>query len=206
MTRAPIYLLRWMLLTSISLLTGKQGRTLQQDDPTTQVTPINVHQHPQNQHSTSDPERMAQQQRQPPSGDAYSAGDSDARNHATGRDQKKDANSMKVDHDDLSRIIAEENASKVKLPKYPGLERWQLLEKMGDGAFSNVYKARDLEGKAGEVAIKVVRKFEMNSSQVSTGRRIRRISSFPPFYEVAPYQRVLRGLGRSASSSGFQEA
>jgi hypothetical protein len=38
---------------------------------------------------------------------------------------------------------------------------------MGDGAFSNVYKARDLQGQIGEVAIKVVRKFEMNSSQVS---------------------------------------
>ena len=46
-----------------------------------------------------------------------------------------------------------------------------LIEKMGDGAFSNVYKARDLEGKAGEVAIKVVRKFEMNSSQVSPGSK-----------------------------------
>jgi hypothetical protein len=37
---------------------------------------------------------------------------------------------------------------------------------MGDGAFSNVYRARDREGTAGQVAIKVVRKFEMNSMQV----------------------------------------
>jgi serine/threonine protein kinase len=49
------------------------------------------------------------------------------------------------------------------------LERWTLIEKMGDGAFSNVYKARDTTGQVGEVAIKVVRKFEMNSSQVSIG-------------------------------------
>lgn len=38
---------------------------------------------------------------------------------------------------------------------------------MGDGAFSNVYRARDTTGEQGEVAIKVVRKYEMNSMQVS---------------------------------------
>ncbi|KAG9805894.1 Ca2+/calmodulin-dependent protein kinase, partial [Aureobasidium melanogenum] len=48
---------------------------------------------------------------------------------------------------------------------YPGLERWNLVEKMGDGAFSNVYRARDSQGVYNEVAIKVVRKFEMNSTQ-----------------------------------------
>lgn len=37
---------------------------------------------------------------------------------------------------------------------------------MGDGAFSNVYKA--IERKTGrKVAVKVVRKYELNSSQVS---------------------------------------
>lgn len=89
--------------------------------------------------------------------------------------QKDDANrtqkagGKKVDPDTLARMVAEDNESKGKLPRYQGLERWRLIEKMGDGAFSNVYKAVDLEGSAGEVAIKVVRKFEMNSSQVSTG-------------------------------------
>ncbi len=64
--------------------------------------------------------------------------------------------------------MAEENESRSKFTKYPGLERWELLEKMGDGAFSNVYRARGLTGGAGEVAIKVVRKFEMNNMQVSS--------------------------------------
>lgn len=68
--------------------------------------------------------------------------------------------------DDVAKLVAEENASRSKFPRYSGLERWELLEKMGDGAFSNVYRARDLEGDAGEVAIKVVRKYEMNSMQV----------------------------------------
>lgn len=67
----------------------------------------------------------------------------------------------------LAKLIEEENESRSKFPKYPGLERWELVEKMGDGAFSNVYRARDRQGDAGEVAIKVVRKFEMNNMQVS---------------------------------------
>ncbi|RYP54002.1 hypothetical protein DL768_001152 [Monosporascus sp. mg162] len=67
--------------------------------------------------------------------------------------------------DEIAKLVAEENESKSKFPKYPGLERWELMEKMGDGAFSNVYRARDLAGGAGEVAIKVVRKYEMNNMQ-----------------------------------------
>jgi hypothetical protein len=67
---------------------------------------------------------------------------------------------------ELEQIIQEEKWSKSNMPKYPGLDRYVLLEKMGDGAFSNVYRARDTTGKVGEVAIKVVRKFEMNSKQV----------------------------------------
>ncbi|KAI2638527.1 CAMK/CAMK1 protein kinase [Xylaria nigripes] len=63
------------------------------------------------------------------------------------------------------KIVQEENESRSKFPIYPGLERWELVEKMGDGAFSNVYRARDPLGDAGEVAIKVVRKFEMNNLQ-----------------------------------------
>lgn len=70
----------------------------------------------------------------------------------------------------IERIVAEERESKGKMPKYPGLERWQLVEKMGDGAFSNVYRAKDTQGQYPEVAIKVVRKFEMNNSQVSSQR------------------------------------
>ncbi|EWC43664.1 hypothetical protein DRE_01551 [Drechslerella stenobrocha 248] len=65
----------------------------------------------------------------------------------------------------VARIVAEERESRGRLPRYPGLERWSLIEKMGDGAFSNVYRAKDLSGELGEVAIKVVRKYELSSSQ-----------------------------------------
>ncbi|KAF4125001.1 S TKc [Geosmithia morbida] len=72
-----------------------------------------------------------------------------------------------ADEANLARLVAEENASKSRFPRYPGLERWELTEKMGDGAFSNVYRARDTRGDYGNVAIKVVRKYEMNSMQRS---------------------------------------
>jgi len=94
---------------------------------------------------------------------AAQAGDAAAR--AVGDKQKREAKQAQVDPQVLERIVAEEREAKGKLPNYPGLERWALLEKMGDGAFSNVYRARDTTGQWGEVAIKVVRKFEMNSQQ-----------------------------------------
>lgn len=73
----------------------------------------------------------------------------------------------RADDPHVAKLVQEENESRNKFPKYPGLERWELVEKMGDGAFSNVYRAKDRNGGAGEVAIKVVRKFEMNNIQVS---------------------------------------
>ncbi|EQL03076.1 hypothetical protein G6O67_007447 [Ophiocordyceps sinensis] len=82
--------------------------------------------------------------------------------------QAKGASKFKrVDDAELKQLVAEENASRTKFSRYPGLERWELLEKMGDGAFSNVYRARDLQGDHGQVAIKVVRKYEMNNMQRS---------------------------------------
>jgi len=79
--------------------------------------------------------------------------------------QKRDQKQKDYDNSVLERIVAEERESKGKLPKYPGLERWTLVEKMGDGAFSNVYRAKDNNHQYDQVAIKVVRKFEMNSTQ-----------------------------------------
>ncbi|TQS35392.1 hypothetical protein Golomagni_04187 [Golovinomyces magnicellulatus] len=83
----------------------------------------------------------------------------------TSASEQKQKKTIKIDKEDLVRMVSEENEIKGKLPNYPGLERWQLMEKMGDGAFSNVYRAKDLQGQAGEVAIKVVHKYEMNSNQ-----------------------------------------
>ncbi|SPO46353.1 related to serine/threonine-protein kinase [Moesziomyces antarcticus] len=66
---------------------------------------------------------------------------------------------------EAERIVAEEREASEKMPYYEGLsERFQLIKKMGDGAFSNVYKARDRQT-GQKVAIKVVRKYELNSNQ-----------------------------------------
>ncbi|KAF9557253.1 Pkinase-domain-containing protein [Agrocybe pediades] len=62
------------------------------------------------------------------------------------------------------QIVEEERKEKSKMPAYKGLEAYRLDEKMGDGAFSNVYKAVETAtGKS--VAIKIVRKYELNASQ-----------------------------------------
>ncbi|KAF8968419.1 hypothetical protein BGZ46_010882 [Entomortierella lignicola] len=63
-----------------------------------------------------------------------------------------------------SRMIAEANQQKNTMPTYPGLERFTLLSKMGDGAFSNVFKAHDTKADR-IVAIKVVRKYDINTHQ-----------------------------------------
>jgi len=70
----------------------------------------------------------------------------------------------RVDDATVALIVAEEKEEKNKIPIYPGLERYIFLEKMGDGAFSNVYKVFDTIEKK-KVAIKVVRKRELNHSQ-----------------------------------------
>ncbi|KAF8639761.1 hypothetical protein AX17_001022 [Amanita inopinata Kibby_2008] len=63
-------------------------------------------------------------------------------------------------------IFNEERETRNRMPSYKGLENFKLLEKMGDGAFSNVYKAIDITTGA-KVAVKVVRKYELNASQRS---------------------------------------
>lgn len=88
-----------------------------------------------------------------------------AAHHAEQNLSGSKSKSKRGDDHIAAKLVQEENESKGKFPRYPGLERWELLEKMGDGAFSNVYRARDLTGDAGECAIKVVRKFEMNKMQ-----------------------------------------
>ena len=182
---------------------GKQARAQNaHGDATTTVTPVHAQQQrhnpaaQQNQYAISDPNILDHKPLHAGHnilGD-YSTANVDQRNvvaqaggaaaKAIGdkQDKQRAANAGTVNRDKdldpsvIERIVAEERESQGKLPKYPGLERWTLLEKMGDGAFSNVYRAKDNTGQMGEVAIKVVRKFEMNSSQVSIGLTPRKVS------------------------------
>ncbi|KAI0033805.1 kinase-like domain-containing protein [Vararia minispora EC-137] len=104
------------------------------------------YQSPQQQQAHHDPQQQQQQQRQA----AYPQ---------AGAQQKSQTYAKEIE-----QIVAEERESAKKMPYYKGLERFQLLDKMGDGAFSNVYKAVELAtGK--RVAVKVVRKYELTSSQ-----------------------------------------
>ncbi len=157
---------------------GKQARAAEppRDQPTTNISPVHAHQH-QRHHgqANSDPNLGRQNQHyqapQPLPGE-YSVGAVDNRNvaaqagnvaaNAAGHGQKIQLQGREAE---LQQIVNEEREQQGKLPKYPGLERYILVEKMGDGAFSNVYRAKDTQ-QPGEVAIKVVRKFEMNSNQV----------------------------------------
>ncbi|KAF2006449.1 Pkinase-domain-containing protein [Amniculicola lignicola CBS 123094] len=164
---------------------GKQARDVPHGEPTTGTSPVHAHhqrQAKQEQHyAISDPNVREAKPLQGNAGQgdfsaaavdnrnvAARAGDAAARavdDRQKREDARKRVEAEKYDPSVLERIVAEERESKGKLPKYPGLERWTLLEKMGDGAFSNVYRAKDNTGQYPESAIKVVRKFEMNSNQ-----------------------------------------
>lgn len=126
---------------------GKQARlATPHAEPTTDVTAVH-----------------AQQQRQP---HGQYTNNLDAIDNRHGNGQQPTQKEARISRADIEQLVAEERKSKSKMPNYPGLERWILQEKMGDGAFSNVYRAKDSLDQMGEVAIKVVRKYEMNSNQV----------------------------------------
>lgn len=128
---------------------GKQARLVPPPaEPTTDVSTIHA-----------EPQRQAPGQYTP----GLEAFGPEGRDNAI---QKPGSQARKDRSIDIERLVNEENQTRTKMPRYPGLDRWILVEKMGDGAFSNVYRAKDSTTVYGEVAIKVVRKFEMNSNQV----------------------------------------
>lgn len=109
---------------------------------------------------------------------AYGPSSSSAPSHTHSSSNRQDRTR------EAERIVEEERQASEKMPNYPGLaERFTLISKMGDGAFSNVYKARDKQT-GQKVAIKVVRKYELNSNQVSFSCSIYP----PPPCEGAPAQ------------------
>jgi len=150
---------------------GKQARAAEppRDQPTTNVSPIHAQQQKYH-HVHTDPVIGHRQQQPVPQPGDRSVAAVDNRNAAAQAGNiaaNAAAKNQKVQNREaeIQAIVAEEREKAGKLPHYSGLERYILLEKMGDGAFSNVYKARDTQTRD-EVAIKVVRKFEMNSNQV----------------------------------------
>ena len=209
---------------------GKQARQAPpHGDPTTNVSPVNAQQQryaapppPNAQYAISDPNILDHQPLQHAHipGANFSAANVDNRNRAAqagekaakfaGDDQRIHAagssaeRNKDLDPSVIERIVAEERESQGKLPRYPGLDRWTLLEKMGDGAFSNVYRAKDNTGRYGEAAIKVVRKFEMNSTQVSySPRGTVLFSTSPPVHIVHTCFCLPRAMQQSPTSSRY---
>ena len=185
-----------------SLSPGKQARVANINDEAPRKEDAPQAPHPvqdRNMHASEPAYGHMPAQQEPL--DAYSQGPGDAHNRAVQAGfaaahhvehaqpaAAKGTKTKRVDEAELKQLVAEENASRAKFPRYPGLERWELIEKMGDGAFSNVYRARDLQGGTGEVAIKVVRKYEMNSMQVSvcwaSCRPVSVLSALPRSFSV----------------------
>lgn len=153
---------------SLRVATGKQARVANHDESS----------RPKNDNSPPKQQQHAQNTMVPRATDP-------GFNAAPAQQPVEAPRHKRIPDDNIAKLIAEENESKTKFPQYPGLERWELVEKMGDGAFSNVYRARDLDGSAGEVAIKVVRKFEMNSMQVRGVHGDSRALRQPPFLAFA---------------------
>lgn len=166
---------------------GKGHKESQSESPSS--SPTSSH-----HHSTS-PKRTHhhEQQSQPQHDKSHRERDKERDHHQTQSTTTAASNKQQ----DMSPAPAAEEpkAAKEKMPLYKGLENFKLVEKMGDGAFSNVYKAIDLTtskkvagmSDSGSFmsftsssripSVKVVRKYELNATQVS----LLPIYPFPPF-------------------------
>jgi hypothetical protein len=200
---------------------GKQARVVDppRDHPTTNVSPVHAQQQKYQGYGISEPNPAHHQSQHHHAehqvDEGYSVGALDNRNivaqaggaaaQAQGKQQKPQ---NVVREADIQQIVAEERERQGKLPRYPGLERYHLVEKMGDGAFSNVYRAKDTQ-QGGEVAIKVVRKFEMNSNQVRPDSRDHEFPFASPafcrYYASHP-PTLGSDIGRRSPPSGLQKA
>ncbi|KAI8885684.1 Pkinase-domain-containing protein [Backusella circina FSU 941] len=82
--------------------------------------------------------------------------------NSTHSGQSRQSNARKFET--AARIVEEENKARKTMPRYNGLEDYEVLSKLGDGAFSKVYEAKILS--TGEkVAIKIVRKTDLSHQQ-----------------------------------------
>jgi hypothetical protein len=152
---------------------GKQARLVTHAEPTTNVSAI----HAKQQHQPRDS--------YPPAADNLDAIDTKVNNAPAQPPAKSpEGQSRRARELEIEQIVAEEKSVRFKMPKYPGLERWILLDKMGDGAYSNVYRAKDTTGEYDEVAIKVVRKFGMKSNQVGRVGPLQRLPCLSSFFFI----------------------
>lgn len=106
-------------------------------------------------------------------------------------------------YDDVaSRIVEQERLQKAKSVQYPKLHNYTVMEQMGEGAFSVVYKALHLPSNQ-YVAIKILRKFQMDRVQqaavlkeVTIMRQLDHpnIVKFIEFIDSDPYYYIVQEL------------
>lgn len=106
-------------------------------------------------------------------------------------------------YDIASHMVEEERREKQKkTQKYPNLDHYEVLEMMGEGAFSVVFKARHLATR-NLVAIKILRKYQMDSAQkqavlkeVIIMRQLNhpKVVKFIEFVESEPYYYIVQEL------------
>ncbi|KAH9938670.1 kinase-like domain-containing protein [Fomitopsis serialis] len=150
---------------------------------------------------------VAQQQRQRDVTAAHQQQPPPQQQQPQAQRQQKDNAKFK---EQIESIVQEEREAKGKMPTYKGLENYQLLDKMGDGAFSNVYKAIDLRT-GQKVAVKVVRKYELSASQAGDKHLNREFKKKPRVTERANILKevqIMRGTNHPSIVKlyGFFEA
>jgi len=95
------------------------------------------------------------------------------------------------------KMVNAEREARGRLPVYEGLpQHFSLDIKMGDGAFSNVYKALDKRTNK-KVAIKCVRKFELNHSQKGDkhlGKEVKKQPRATERANILKEVQIMRGL------------
>ncbi|KAI0643719.1 Pkinase-domain-containing protein [Trametes meyenii] len=164
----------------------------------------NLIRHGKNHHSTRQqqddaayqPSYPQQQQHQP---SQHQRADQQSRQHREApqpqqQQTQKQASPKYKEH--VEQIVQEEREAKGKMPVYKGLENYKLVEKMGDGAFSNVYKAIDIRS-GQKVAVKVVRKYELSASQAGEKHLNREFKKKPRVTERANILKevqIMRGI------------
>lgn len=109
-----------------------------------------------------------------------------------------------------NQLVEEERINRNATVEYPNLDNYDVLEKLGEGAFSVVYKGRNL--KTGHyVAIKVLRKYQMDNAQkqavlkeVIIMRQLDHpnIVKFIEFIESEPYYYIVQELANGGEIFG----
>ncbi|CCM05665.1 uncharacterized protein FIBRA_07895 [Fibroporia radiculosa] len=163
---------------------GKNHHAVRQQDEPLQPYAVPQHQH-----------QPAQQHRQrdmlPPQAVQPAQHEHQHEHHQ----QPAKKNSVKY-KEHVESIVQEEREAQDKMPIYKGLENFKLLDKMGDGAFSNVYKAVDI--RTGQrVAVKVVRKYELSASQAGDKHLNREFKKKPRVTErtnILKEVQIMRGI------------